>query len=98
MKLCQIKWLLKLLQIPEVTEIPSFSKEAQSYLQGLIEGFGMSDVLEVKKIETVTNHDFTHRITAKLFTLKGGVEFVELNSLVADRCRWSLMVVEADGA
>lgn len=55
--LCQIKWLLKLSQIPEVTEVPQFSKEAQSYLQGLVDGFSMSDALEVKNIEKVTNHD-----------------------------------------
>ena len=55
--LCQIKWLLKLSQIPEVTEVPQFSKEAQSYLQGLVDGFSTSDALEVKNIEKVTNHD-----------------------------------------
>lgn len=55
--LCQIKWLLKLSQIPEVTEVPSFSAEAQSYLQGLIDGFSMDDALQVKQIERVTNHD-----------------------------------------
>jgi adenylosuccinate lyase len=42
--------LLKLSQIPEVTEVPSFSEEAQSYLQGLVDGFSMN-------IEKVTNHD-----------------------------------------
>ncbi|XVF24029.1 hypothetical protein REPUB_Repub13aG0091400 [Reevesia pubescens] len=55
--LVEIKWLLKLSQIPEVTEVPSFSVEAQSYLQGLIDGFSMNDALEVKRIERVTNHD-----------------------------------------
>ncbi|OMO76133.1 Fumarate lyase [Corchorus olitorius] len=55
--LVEIKWLLKLSQIPEVTEVPSFSTEAQSYLQGLIDGFSIDDALEVKKIERVTNHD-----------------------------------------
>ncbi|XP_062154592.1 uncharacterized protein LOC133862751 [Alnus glutinosa] len=55
--LVEIKWLLKLSQIPEVTEVPSFSEEAQSYLQGLVDGFSMNDALEVKNIEKVTNHD-----------------------------------------
>ncbi|KAK9283984.1 hypothetical protein L1049_012242 [Liquidambar formosana] len=55
--LVEVKWLLKLSQIPEVSEVPSFSEEAQSYLQGLIDGFSMSDALEVKTIERVTNHD-----------------------------------------
>ncbi|KAH7863454.1 hypothetical protein Vadar_017694 [Vaccinium darrowii] len=53
----EIKWLLKLSQIPEIIEVPSFSEEAQSYLQQLIDGFTMSDALEVKDIERVTNHD-----------------------------------------
>ncbi|KAM7491952.1 hypothetical protein LguiA_034873 [Lonicera macranthoides] len=55
--LVEIKWLLKLSQIPEVIEVPSFSTEAQSYLQGLIDGFSDSDAWEVKKIEKITNHD-----------------------------------------
>ncbi|XP_002530414.3 adenylosuccinate lyase [Ricinus communis] len=55
--LVEVKWLLKLSQIPEVTEVPNFSDEAQSYLQGLIDGFSMDDALEVKNIEKVTNHD-----------------------------------------
>ncbi|CAH2078644.1 unnamed protein product [Thlaspi arvense] len=55
--LVEIKWLLKLSKIPEVTEVPSFSKEAEMYLQGIIDGFSIDDALEVKKIERVTNHD-----------------------------------------
>ncbi|KAI3840852.1 hypothetical protein MKW92_053533 [Papaver armeniacum] len=53
----EIKWLIKLSQIPEITEVPSFSKDALSFLEGVIDGFGVSDALEVKKIERVTNHD-----------------------------------------
>ncbi|KAJ6772672.1 ADENYLOSUCCINATE LYASE [Salix koriyanagi] len=55
--LVEIKWLLKLSQIPEITEVPSFSEEAEAYLEGLIDGFSMGDALEVKNIEKVTNHD-----------------------------------------
>ncbi|KAJ4828239.1 hypothetical protein Tsubulata_036306 [Turnera subulata] len=55
--LVEIKWLLKLSQIPEVTEVPKFSQEAHSYLLGVIDGFSMDDALEVKDIERVTNHD-----------------------------------------
>ena len=49
--------MLKLSQIPQVTEVPSFSEEAQSYLQGVIDDFSMNDALEIKNIERVTNHD-----------------------------------------
>lgn len=55
--ICQIKWLLKLSQISGVPEVPKFSREAESYLQNVIDQFNLDDALEVKKIEKVTNHD-----------------------------------------
>ncbi|KAL3515857.1 hypothetical protein ACH5RR_022759 [Cinchona calisaya] len=55
--LVEIKWLLKLSQIPEVREVPIFSKDAETFLLGLIDGFSLNDAMEVKKIERVTNHD-----------------------------------------
>ncbi|XP_028792629.1 uncharacterized protein LOC114748412 [Neltuma alba] len=55
--LVEIKWLLQLSQIPEVTEVPSFSEEAESYLQEVIDEFNISDAMEIKNIEKVTNHD-----------------------------------------
>ncbi|KAL1547497.1 adenylosuccinate lyase [Salvia divinorum] len=53
----EIKWLLKLSQISGVSEVPKFSREAEYYLQNLIDQFSLDDALEVKKIEKVTNHD-----------------------------------------
>ncbi|XP_004300886.1 PREDICTED: uncharacterized protein LOC101290869 [Fragaria vesca subsp. vesca] len=55
--LVEIKWLLKLSQIAEVVEVPSFSEEAHAYLQGIIDGFGINDAREIKRIEMTTNHD-----------------------------------------
>lgn len=55
--LSQVQWLIKLSQIPGVEEVPSFSNDAQSFLQGLVDGFTVDDALEIKKIERVTNHD-----------------------------------------
>lgn len=49
--------MLKLSQIPEVIEVPSFTEDAQSFLKSLVDNFSISDALEVKKIEKVTNHD-----------------------------------------
>lgn len=49
--------MLKLSQIPEVIEVPSFSDEAKLFLQNLVLNFTPDDALEVKKIEKVTNHD-----------------------------------------
>ncbi|XP_031393756.1 uncharacterized protein LOC116205325 [Punica granatum] len=55
--LVEIKWLLKLSEIPEVVEVPRFSDEARSFLQELIDGFNLDDAQEIKNIERVTNHD-----------------------------------------
>ncbi|KAF5800125.1 putative adenylosuccinate lyase [Helianthus annuus] len=55
--LVEIKWLLKLSQIPEVVEVPKFSNEAEAKLQGLIDGFNEADAIQVKNIEKITNHD-----------------------------------------
>lgn len=55
--LFQVQWLIKLSQIPEVEEVPSFSESATSFLQAIVDGFTEDDALEIKKIERVTNHD-----------------------------------------
>uniref|UniRef100_A0A0E0CZP3 Adenylosuccinate lyase n=1 Tax=Oryza meridionalis TaxID=40149 RepID=A0A0E0CZP3_9ORYZ len=53
----EVKWLLKLSQIPEINEVPPFSKEAQLFLDAIIQDFSVADAKEVKRIEKTTNHD-----------------------------------------
>lgn len=53
----QVQWLLKLSQILEVKEVPTFSNDAVSFLQGIVDGFTVGDALAIKNIEKVTNHD-----------------------------------------
>ncbi|CAL9112000.1 uncharacterized protein LOC135680651 [Musa acuminata AAA Group] len=55
--LVEVKWLLKLSEVPEITEVPQFSLDAQSFLEKIIHDFDINDALEVKKIEKITNHD-----------------------------------------
>lgn len=55
--LSQVQWFLTLSEIPQVEEVPSFSKDGRSYLQRIIDEFSINDALEIKKIERVTNHD-----------------------------------------
>lgn len=55
--LVEVKWLLKLSQIPEITEVPPFSEEAQLFLDAIIQDFSIDDAIGVKKIEKITNHD-----------------------------------------
>ncbi|XP_031480930.1 uncharacterized protein LOC116251018 isoform X2 [Nymphaea colorata] len=55
--LVEVRWLLKLSEIPEVIEVPNFSDEAKLFLENLVLNFSPDDASEVKKIEKVTNHD-----------------------------------------
>ncbi|KAJ0962461.1 hypothetical protein J5N97_030289 [Dioscorea zingiberensis] len=55
--LVEVKWLLKLSEILEISEVPNFSENARSFLEDIIHDFKFYDALEVKKIEKVTNHD-----------------------------------------
>ncbi|KAF4367620.1 hypothetical protein F8388_011259 [Cannabis sativa] len=55
--LVEVQWLIKLSQIPGVEDVPSFSNDARSFLQGIIDGFTVDDALEIKKTERMTNHD-----------------------------------------
>ncbi|KAI3893665.1 hypothetical protein MKW92_048680 [Papaver armeniacum] len=47
--LVQIKWLIKLSQIPEVTIVPSFSEKSLSFLEGLIDEFDREDYRSVTR-------------------------------------------------
>ncbi|CAI9293896.1 unnamed protein product [Lactuca saligna] len=46
-----------LVEIPQASEVPSFSNESQKKLQELIDGFSNGDARQVKNIERITNHD-----------------------------------------
>lgn len=49
--------MLKLSEISEINEVPPFSEDAKSFLQGLIDHFSEDDVKEIKRFEKITNHD-----------------------------------------
>ncbi|KAJ1691342.1 hypothetical protein LUZ63_015497 [Rhynchospora breviuscula] len=53
----EVRWLLKLSEIPEVKEIPIFSQESRAFLENIIYEFNMNEALEVNKIEEATNYD-----------------------------------------
>ncbi|BDA50647.1 Adenylosuccinate lyase [Coccomyxa sp. Obi] len=55
--LVEIRWLQQLSAIPEVTEVPPFSEETNQLLNALADGFSVEDALEVKQVESITNHD-----------------------------------------
>jgi len=55
--LVECRWLQQLAAIPQVTEVPPLSAEANAVLDQLATGFSVEDALQVKAIERTTNHD-----------------------------------------
>jgi len=53
----EVRWLQMLAENSGVTEVPLFSKEANSLLDGIISEFSEADAQRVKDIEATTNHD-----------------------------------------
>lgn len=54
--LVEIRWLQQLAAIPEVTEVPSFSEEANRLLNALADGFSVDDALEVKQVRALSQY------------------------------------------
>ncbi|KAJ0979436.1 hypothetical protein J5N97_014910 [Dioscorea zingiberensis] len=42
----KVKWLIKLSEIPEITEVPNFSENARTFLESIILDFNFNDALE----------------------------------------------------
>ncbi len=62
--LVECRWLQQLAEIPEVTEVPAFSSEADAALDQLAVNFSVQDALAVKKVictqATCTPHHVGH--------------------------------------
>ncbi|MCA9179432.1 MAG: adenylosuccinate lyase [Planctomycetales bacterium] len=53
----EVRWLERLATLPDVTEVPELSTEAQGRLRELVEHFTLEDAGRIKQIERETNHD-----------------------------------------
>ena len=53
----EIRWLQKLSELPEIKEIPPFTKDTQADLEKIIDSFSIKDANRIKEIEQSTNHD-----------------------------------------
>ena len=53
----EVRWLQKLSQTAVITEVPSFSDEANAVLDAIVANFSETDAARVKEIERTTNHD-----------------------------------------
>ncbi|OQW95142.1 MAG: adenylosuccinate lyase [Beggiatoa sp. IS2] len=55
--LVEIRWWQQLAACADISEVPTFSPAAQTFLQNLIDQFSLADAQRIKDIERVTNHD-----------------------------------------
>ncbi|SOB75049.1 adenylosuccinate lyase [Marinobacter sp. LV10R510-11A] len=53
----EIRWLQQLAAHPDVIEVPTFSSEANAFLDQMISGFSLQGAERIKEIERTTNHD-----------------------------------------
>ncbi|MFT5452286.1 MAG: adenylosuccinate lyase [Enterobacterales bacterium] len=53
----EVRWLQKLAQQAEITEVPALSDSAIQFLNEIVENFSEEDAARVKAIESTTNHD-----------------------------------------
>lgn len=53
----EVRWLQKLAFHPQIQEVPSFSAEANAYLNKIVSEFSLADAERIKTIERTTNHD-----------------------------------------
>ncbi|HQU97923.1 MAG TPA: adenylosuccinate lyase [Nitrosomonas sp.] len=53
----EIEWFIALSNEPNITEVPSLSSQAKSFLNQLSNDFSVADAERVKTIEATTNHD-----------------------------------------
>ena len=53
----EIRWLQALANHAGIKEVPSFSDDANQYLESILENFAEEDALRIKTIERTTNHD-----------------------------------------
>lgn len=53
----EVRWLQMLAANTEIAEVPTFSDQAQAFLDAIITDFSETDAMRVKEIERTTNHD-----------------------------------------
>lgn len=53
----EVRWLQKLSSVTQIAEVPSFSPDANAYLDKIVAEFSVEDAQTIKNIERTTNHD-----------------------------------------
>lgn len=82
----EIRWLQRLAEHSEITEVKPFSAEANALLNSIVDNFSEQDALRVKAIEATTNHD----VKAVEYFIKekfaGNNELLAINEFVHFAC------------
>jgi adenylosuccinate lyase len=74
----EVRWLQKLANNEQISEVPAFSTQANALLDDIVENFSEQDALRIKTIEATTNHD----VKAVEYFLKEKVaDNAELNAI-----------------
>ncbi len=53
----EIRWLQQLASHPQISEVPTFSDDANKALDAIVSEFDLADAASIKDIERTTNHD-----------------------------------------
>ncbi len=53
----EIRWLIRLSKLTELTQSPPLDSQGQEYLENIIDHFDLKEAEEIKSIEKITNHD-----------------------------------------
>ena len=101
--LVEVRWLIALSNEAEIKEVPGFSQGALGVLEGIIDGFSVTDAERVKEIERTTNHDvkaveyFLKEKIAGHKELEAVSEFIHFACTSEDinNLSYALMVLEA---
>ena len=82
----EVRWLQKLASTADITEVPPFSTQANTFLDGIVANFNETDAARIKEIERTTNHD----VKAVEYFLKekiqNEVELVKVSEFIHFAC------------
>lgn len=53
----EVRWLQQVANHPQIPECPTFSSDANEYLNAIVDNFSEADAQSIKNIEATTNHD-----------------------------------------
>ncbi|MDR5897903.1 adenylosuccinate lyase [Halomonas vilamensis] len=99
----EVRWLERLAEHPQITEVPPLSAEATAFLEALIRDFSLEDAERIKEIERTTNHDvkaveyFLKEKIAGQPELHAVTEFIHFACTSEDINNLSYGVMLADG-